>query len=161
MMTAGKLVVKGGSFHLNKLVLQQAEKRNADINKKIPELRKCDELKYLIDCHKANEAYERNKTYNAKKWRSASKIQDFLRPLRLKSDSTMPLKRNDLECHFFNGVVANECKLCIQKTHMKNMKFGLRTRRQRRNLLLREGGNKNKSIAATSKRIEDKLELVS
>ena len=71
-MTAGKLVVDGGSFHLNKYVLQQAQRRQVVIMEKQEETRKKDELKYFIDCYKAEEALK----HNVKTWKKTRDIRD-------------------------------------------------------------------------------------
>ena len=55
-MTAGKLVVDGCSFHLNDYVLQQVQHKQDEIAKKADDNRKRDELKFMIDCYKADEA---------------------------------------------------------------------------------------------------------
>lgn len=81
-MTAGKLVIEGGSFHLNKLVLDQAEIRNTELNNNIAQSKQQEELKHLIDCCKTNETFEQNKTCNVNNWKTAHDICDFLRPLR-------------------------------------------------------------------------------
>ena len=100
-MTAGKLVVEGGCFHLNEDVLDQAMKRQLEAQKKLDDNRKRDEAKYMIDCYKADRAMARNDTLDVSKWRSISDIRDYLRPLRRKDDTAMPLKRDGLETRFF------------------------------------------------------------
>ena len=116
-MTAGKLVVDGGSFHLNDYVLQQVQLKNDEIVKKAEDNRKRDELKFMIDCYKADEAIKRNNTPDVRKWKSASDIKDYLRPLRKKDDTGMPSKRGDLELRFLQW----SCRGRVQMVHNKEM----------------------------------------
>ena len=99
-MTAGKLVVQAGSFHLNEYILEQAEHRYMELAAKERDNRKRDELKYYIDCYKVDQAWKRNNTSDVKKWKLASDICDYLRPLRQKDVTAMPLKRDGLESRF-------------------------------------------------------------
>ena len=99
-MTAGKLVVEAGSFHLNEDVLQQAELRLLQQVEKENNARIRDEAKYMIDCYKADRALDRNVTADVSKWKKSSDIVDHLRPLRHKDDKAMPTKRADLELRY-------------------------------------------------------------
>ena len=60
--------------------------------------RKHNELKYCIDCYKADVALKAN-NYNPdpKAWRKTSDIRNFLCPLRQKDDTAMSLHRDGLE----------------------------------------------------------------
>ena len=70
-----------------------------------------DELKYFIDCHKADNAIARNPSADVKKWKSASDIVSYLRPLRTKEDSAMPTKRGDLETRYYQWSTRNRVQL--------------------------------------------------
>ena len=100
-MTAGKLVVECGSFHLDKDVLNQAQSRQDKQAEKEAEQRLKEEFKYIVDCHKADLAFNRNNTLNVKEWKSSADILAYLQPLRRKDDPAMPTKRLDLEGRFY------------------------------------------------------------
>ena len=114
-MTAGKLVLDGGSFHLDENVLQQAERRHLKVLEKEMEVILRDELKYFIDCHKADIAIAKNSTADVRKWKSASDIVSFLRPLRMKEDTAMPTKRADLETRYYQWSARNRAQIVHQR----------------------------------------------
>ena len=116
-MTAGKLVVEGGSFHLNEDVLKQALKRELELQKKQDDNRKQDEAKYYIDCYKADQALACNDTADMKKWKSSSDIRDYLCPLRHKDDTEMPLRQEGLELRFLQW---NNCRR-VQSVYEKEV----------------------------------------
>ena len=99
-MTAGKLVLDGGTFHLDENVLQQAERRQLKLLEKEMDIILHDELKYLIDCYKGDLAISKNTSIDVRKWKSASDIMSYLRPLRSKDNAAMPTKRADLETRY-------------------------------------------------------------
>ena len=99
-MTAGKLVIDGGSFHLNKDVLDQAENREKKRDEAERDARRKEDFKYLCHCHLADLALIKNTSPDPSKWRTSSDLVDYLRPLRLKEDPAMPTKRSDLELRF-------------------------------------------------------------
>ena len=114
-MTAGKLVLDAGSFYLDEHVLQQAERRNLKIIEKENEAIKREELRYMIDCYKADVALSRNDTMDVRKWKSAADIVAYLRPLRMKDDDAMPTKRLDIEFRFFQWNTRRRVQIVHQR----------------------------------------------
>ena len=96
-MTAGKLVVECGSFHLDKNVLIQAKNRQIKQWGKETDQRCKDELKHIVDCHKADILLSRNNTSDPSKWRTSGDLLACLRLLKRNNDPAMPTKRANLE----------------------------------------------------------------
>ena len=141
-MTAGKLVLDAGSFYLDENVLQQAERRQLKIIKKENEAMKRDDLKYMIDCYKADVALARNNTMDVRKWKSVSDIIAYLRPLRVKTDTGMPTKRNDAECRFYQWNNRHRVQIVHQRHTYEAFETWLSNENSKKNGKTVKGGNK-------------------
>ena len=96
-VTAGRLVLKGRSFALNKDVLQHSEdveKQKLGIEEAAKESK---DLAYLEICAKADLAMlENNTILDISKWKKAKDILYVVKSLRLDGDPAMPTKRDDI-----------------------------------------------------------------
>ena len=147
-MTAGKLVVEGGSFHLNEDVLQQVELRLLQQVEKENRAKVRDESKYLIDCYKADRAFERNGTSDVSKWKKSADIVDFLRPLRNKDDKAMPTKRADLELRYFQWNQRRRSQNVYEREVHAIFNSWLQNENAKKNSKTSNGGEKPKSKKA-------------
>lgn len=152
-MTAGKLVVEAGCFHLNEFVMEQAEKRQLDMFHEKEESRKRDELKYFIDCYKADEALKANKhNPNPKDWRKASDIRDFLRPLRQKDDTAMPLNREGLETRYYQWSLRGRNQIVHNKDIYEMFESWLADQNSKKKASTKGKGKRNKKSATKDKK---------
>ena len=99
-MTAGKLVLEGGSFILDSSVYDHGERKRMLQREAEADDRRKKDLEYMKSCYFADMALNRMKTLDVKKWRNMHLIKAYLRPLRIDGDAAMPGKRDALELRF-------------------------------------------------------------
>ena len=141
-MTAGKLVLDAGSFYLDKNVLLQAKRRQLKIIEKENEAIKRDDLKYMIDCYKADMALARNDTMDIRKWKSVSDIIAYLQTLRGKNNPGVPTKRIDAECRFYQWNSGCRVQIVHQRHTYEAFETWLSNENSKKNGKTVKGGNK-------------------
>ena len=129
-MTAGKLVIEGGSFALDDDVLMQGETREMKALEALGDKRRADDLKNLQQCYKADRAYESNNTPNVTKWRSMKQIKSYLTPLKQDGDPRWPKSRDKLEVRYFQWQHRQRIKTVPDEDTMQLFRHWLRKRNQ-------------------------------
>ena len=96
-MTAGKLVLEGRCFHLNRNVLDQSEKRHKTKQAEIESKVRINEMAYIELCKKADNAKDRNKNESdPSKWPNYKDILTYIKPLKRSGDKPLPTRREDI-----------------------------------------------------------------
>ena len=99
-MTAGKLVLDGGSFILDSSVYEQGERKKKLLWEAEARDRKKKDLEFMKTCYHADKIVARIGTMDVKKWRNMHLIKAYLRSLRVDGDPALPGKREALELRF-------------------------------------------------------------
>ena len=96
-LTAGKLVLDGGSHHLDENVLAHVERRRKEQEEAVYNRRQREDLEYMKWCYKADEVIDRYGDTDVSKWKKKDEIIAYLRPLKRNGDSALPVSRRDAE----------------------------------------------------------------
>ena len=99
-LTAGKLVLEGGSYHLDETVLQHVERRRKQQEEEAYFRRQRDHLEYMKWCHNADRIMEKYGGIDVSKWKKKDDIITYLKPLKQSGDKAMPTSRKGVEQRF-------------------------------------------------------------
>ena len=99
-LTAGKLVLDGRSYHLDRTVLEQVERRHKAIEKTQKDKKNKEILDFMITCYKADKLVQKYKDMDIVDWKRKDEILTFLKPLRVEGDEPFPKTRKEVERRF-------------------------------------------------------------
>ena len=96
-ITAGKLVLEGRRFALDKNVLEHAESEHQKKQKNDRLRKEKVDFDYLKWCHEADQAFFRNQhEKDVTKWKSMKDIKTYIKPLKQKGDKALPSRKGDI-----------------------------------------------------------------
>ena len=99
-MTAGKLVLEGGSHHLDKNVLEHVQRKRQELEDVALEKRRKDNIEYMKLCFAADKVLASYGDIPVCKWKRRDEIVTVLRPLKRNGDAAMPSSRQGVEKRF-------------------------------------------------------------
>ena len=99
-MTAGKLVLDGGSHHLDRNVLEHVQRKRHELEAMETKKQRKADLDYLKQCYFADKVKALYDGVAVQKWKRRDDIVVYLKPLKRNSDGAMPSSRKDLEKTF-------------------------------------------------------------
>ena len=96
-MTAGKIVLDGGSHHLDRNVLEHVQRKRQEQENSICSKQMKDDLGYLKMCYEADKVKETYGDIAVEKWRRKDKIVAYIKPLKCNGNGAMSSLRRDVE----------------------------------------------------------------
>ena len=100
-LTAGKLVLDGGSHHLDRNVLDHVQQKRQEMEAETIAKRRKDDFEYLKLCHAADVVIKNYGDTPIEKWRRRDEIVAVLRPLKRDGDKALPTSRKDTEKRYY------------------------------------------------------------
>ena len=123
-LTAGKLVLQGGSHHLDHSVLEHVERRHREEAESLYARRERDELEYMKWCYKADQVIEMYGDIDVAKWKKKEHINAYLRPLKRNGDPAMPSTRKEAEQRYREWKDRQRRRLMLMITSGKSLLCG-------------------------------------
>ena len=99
-MTAGKLVLEGGSHSLDRNVLDFVQRKKVEMDATLLAKQRKDDLDYLKSCHEADQVIARYSGVPVNKWRRKDEIVTYIKPVKRSGDAAMPSSRSEVEKRF-------------------------------------------------------------
>ena len=108
-LTAGKLVLEGGSHHLDMHVLDHVRRRRDEVEEAAIAKRRKNDFEYLKQCYFADKIMALYGHTNVKLWRRKEDIITYIKPLKNGDDKALPTWRSEAERRFHEWVGRQRC----------------------------------------------------
>ena len=96
-LTAGKLVLDGGSHSLDCNVLDFVRRKRVETETVALAKRRKDDLEYMKSCIEADDIAKKYGDTHVSKWRRRDEIVTYIKPLKRAGDAAMPSSRSGVE----------------------------------------------------------------
>ena len=96
-LTAGKLVLDGGSHSLDRNVLDFVRRKRVETETVALAKRRKEDLEYMKSCIEADDIAKKYGDTHVSKWRRRDEIVTYIKPLKRAGDAAMPSSRSGVE----------------------------------------------------------------